>query len=105
MELPVPPTCILYPDDFACFGGISAIQARGLRIPEDISIAGYDGIPIAQQFRPQLTTVMQDTERLGSLAAQKLIGLIDQPRTTLVEQLVVEGHVEPGGSVGKVQVD
>ena len=105
LELPVPPTCILYPDDFACFGGISAIQARGLRIPEDISIAGYDGIPIAQQFRPQLTTVMQDTERLGSLAAQKLIGLIDQPRTTLVEQLVVEGHVEPGGSVGKVQVD
>ena len=103
LDLPDPPTCILYPDDFASFGGISAIQARGLRVPEDISIAGYDGIPIAQQFRPQLTTVMQDTERLGSLAAEKLIGLIDHPRTTLVEQVIVEGHVAPGGSVGKIE--
>ena len=40
LDLPKPPTCILYPDDFAAFGGINAIRERGLRIPEDISIAG-----------------------------------------------------------------
>ena len=44
LDLPEPPTCILYPDDFAALGGINAIRQRNLRIPEDISIAGYDGL-------------------------------------------------------------
>ena len=44
------PTCIIYPDDYSAIGGINEINARGLRIPQDISIAGYDGINIATRL-------------------------------------------------------
>lgn len=102
LDLNNPPTCILYPDDFSCFGGINAIQARGLKIPDDISVAGYDGIRIGRHFQPQLTTIVQDTERLGREAAIKLINLIENPKTTLTEQIVVEGTVFEGNSVKRL---
>lgn len=102
LDLKDRPTCILYPDDFACFGGINAINERGMKIPDDISIAGYDGIRIGRHIEPKLTTVKQDTARLGQLAAEKLLSLIEHPETTLIEQIIVEGEVYPGGSVGKI---
>ncbi|MDE5933060.1 MAG: LacI family transcriptional regulator [Lachnospiraceae bacterium] len=100
LDLKDRPTCILYPDDFACFGGINAINERGLKIPNDISVAGYDGIRIGRHVEPKLTTVKQDTTRLGQLAAEKLLSMIEHPKTTIVEQIIVEGEVYPGGSVG-----
>ena len=102
LDLKDPPTCIIYPDDFSCFGGINAIYARGLKIPDDVSVAGYDGIRIARHYRPQLTTIVQDTKRLGREAAIKLINLIENPKTTLTEQIVVTGEVFPGESVAKI---
>lgn len=102
LDLKNPPTCILCPDDFACLGGINAIYARGMRIPGDISIAGYDGTRISRHFEPRLTTLKQDTGRLGSLAAEKLIQLIEKPKTTLIEQIVVPGEVSPGTSVRQI---
>ncbi len=102
MDLENPPTCILYPDDFSCFGGINALSARGLKVPDDISVAGYDGIRIARHFEPPLTTINQDTARLGKEAAEKLISLIEHPKTTLMEQIVVEGTVFVGNSVARI---
>ncbi len=102
LDLPDPPTCILYPDDFAAFGGINAIRQRGMRIPEDISVVGYDGIEIARRITPILTTIVQDTDKIGSLAASKLIELINNPKGTLIEQIVVDGELEKGESVAKV---
>ncbi len=100
LDLPTPPTCILYPDDFASFGGINAITERGLSIPQDISIAGYDGIRIGRHLEPQLTTLRQDTEQVGAKAAESLVNLIEHPKTTLIQQVVVEGEVFEGRSVG-----
>lgn len=97
------PTCILYPDDFSCYGGINVIYEHGLSIPEDISVAGYDGIRIARHLEPKLTTIQQDTERLGRNAAEKVINLIEHPRTTLVEQITVEGTVRVGNSVAELK--
>lgn len=102
LDLKNPPTCILYPDDFACLGGINAINARGMRIPEDISVVGYDGARIARHFEPQLTTLKQETRQIGKLAAQKLIDLIERPKTTLIEQIIVKGEVIAGTSVKKI---
>lgn len=93
------PTCIVFPDDFCCIGGINAIKEQGLRIPEDISIAGYDGITLSQVLEPKLTTLQQDTRALGRSAAEKLIALIDNPKATIIERVVVEGKVLPGKSV------
>ena len=73
-----------------------------MKIPEDISIAGYDGARIARHFEPQLTTLKQDTKRLGSMAAKKLIDLIERPKSTLIEQIVVTGEVIPGTSVKQI---
>lgn len=101
LKLPQPPTCILYPDDFSCFGGISAINAKGLKIPDDISIAGYDGIGLAKNFKPPLTTIAQNTGQIGKMAASKLISLIENPKSTITEQIIIPGELFPGGSVGK----
>lgn len=99
LELPNPPTCIIYPDDFAAFGGMKAIKERGMSIPEDISIAGYDGIRVGRRLEPQLTTYWQDTKMLGYEAAKKLISLIENPKTTLLQQTIVAGRLFEGGTV------
>ena len=102
LDLKNRPTCILYPDDFSAFGGINAIKQRGLKIPEDISSAGYDGIEIGMRYSPQLTTIVQDTETLGRRAAEKLIDSIENPKTTFSEQVVVTGRLNEGESVKKM---
>lgn len=101
LDLPNPPTCILYPDDFSSFGGINAIKERGLNIPEDISVAGYDGIRVGRHIEPQLTTLRQNTKLIGEKAGECLVELIERPKTTLIEQVVVGGVVFPGKTVGK----
>ncbi|SHJ99011.1 transcriptional regulator, LacI family [Anaerocolumna jejuensis DSM 15929] len=99
LELKDRPTCILFSDDFSCLGGINAIKEQGLRIPEDISIAGYDGITLSQVLVPKLTTLQQDTKTMGRSAAEKLIALIDNPKATIIERVVIPGVVLPGQSV------
>lgn len=101
LDLPNPPTCIMYPDDYAAVGGMNEIRERGLRIPEDISITGYDGIDLVRMMEPKLTTLCQDTRKIGSMAAEKLISLIEHPRTTLVDKFSVDGVLFKGGSVGR----
>lgn len=102
LALKVPPTCILYPDDFSCFGGINVIKEHGLRIPEDISVAGYDGIRIGRHIEPQLTTFRQNTAAIGRTAAQKLVDLIERPKTTINDQTIISGEVYTGKTVGKI---
>ncbi len=99
LELKERPTCIIFPDDFSSIGGMNAIKEMGLRIPEDISIAGYDGILLSQVLEPKLTTYWQDTKVLGMMAAQKLITAIENPKANLIEQVVIGGEVLEGKSV------
>ena len=102
LDLKNPPTCIIYPDDFSSFGGVNAIHERNMSIPGDISIAGYDGLRIGRHIEPQLTTLVQDTAAIGSRAGEKLIELIEKPKSTVVEHIVIPGHVYTGGSVGRI---
>ena len=51
---------------------------------------------------PRITTVVQDTERIGREAASKLIDLINNPKGTLIEQIVVDGALEKGETVGRI---
>lgn len=96
------PTCIIYPDDFSCFGGLNVIESKGLSVPNDISVVGYDGQRIAQVIEPKLTTYKQNTEELGKMAARKLIEAIEQPGTSLIERLVVQGELVQGKSVKRL---
>jgi LacI family transcriptional regulator len=61
-------------------GVMDAAHSRGLRIPDDISILGFDDIPQAQNVRPALTTVRQPMEKMGRVAAQMLLDLLSDPR-------------------------
>lgn len=99
LELKDRPTCIIFPDDFSTIGGINIIKEYGLSIPDDISIVGYDGIILSQVLYPKLTTIQQDTVTLGSKAAEKLIAMIENPKVSIIERIVVEGKLIKGSSV------
>ena len=102
LERPDRPTCILYPDDYSAMGGLNSIHKHGLNVPEDIPIAGFDGINIAHKIEPKLTTIRQDTKAIGEMAALKLLSLMERPKSTVEEQLMVDGTLEEGKSVAKI---
>lgn len=56
---------------------MGAIEEAGLSIPDDISVAGYDGIPMSEVVKPRLTTVRQNTEQIGKRTVRKLVALIE----------------------------
>ena len=100
MALPDRPTCIIFPDDFSYIGGMNALKEMGMRIPEDISAVGYDGIHLARVMN--LTTYSQNTQALGRIAAEKLISLIERPKTTLIDRILVPGSLLEGTSVKEI---
>ncbi|QBY04328.1 LacI family transcriptional regulator [Thalassotalea sp. HSM 43] len=78
--------------DLIAIGAIRAIREKGLQVPEDIAVAGFDDIAIAQFTRPSLTTAKQDTLLAGEMLVDNVLGLINgqPPQTTLLpSQLVV----------------
>ena len=93
------PSCIICSDDYSAMGAINAINEKELKIPDDISIAGYDGISIVSQLKPRLTTILQDTEAIGRKAADKLIALMEKPKTTVEETIMIDGKLVEGKSV------
>ena len=60
-------------------GVMDAARERGLRIPEDISVVGFDDIYLAAQVRPAITTVRQPLEKMGRVAAQMLLEIMRNP--------------------------
>jgi len=100
LDLPTVPSCIIYPDDTALLGGLNVIHEAGLKIPQDISIAGYDGLRVSRYVSPQLTTVHQDTKRLGAEAATQLISQIENNGSYTKKHLLVNTQLVIGDSVG-----
>lgn len=102
LQLSDPPTCIMYPDDFSFIGGMNEIERQGLKIPDDISVAGYDGIYLSQVLRPKLCTFKQDTEALGREAANNIVMAITDKKTYVPKQIWVEGELLTGKSIKKI---
>ena len=102
LQLSDPPTCIMYPDDFSFIGGMNEIEKHGLRIPEDISVTGYDGIYLSQVLRPKLCTFKQDTEALGREAASNIVMAITDKKTYIPKQIWIEGQLIAGNSIKKI---
>lgn len=101
LELPEPPTCILYADDYSAVGGINQIRSMGLQIPKDISVAGFDDIFVAKQLCPRLTTVFQDSEMIGKRAAERLISLIEKKNISF-NPVLVRTELKKGASIQKL---
>ena len=97
-----PPTCIFYPDDLSYSGGVNAVRSKDMKIPDDISMIGYDGIKLSQMLSPKLTTLKQGTGEIGKLAAKELIDCINNPKTAIVKRLVVGGELIEGETVRRI---
>jgi DNA-binding LacI/PurR family transcriptional regulator len=85
-----PPTAIFYASDEMALGGLHVIKARGLRIPEDISVVSLNDIPFAATSDPPLTTVCWPARELGMIGMQMLIDLIERRESVRDVLLSVE---------------
>jgi LacI family transcriptional regulator len=80
LDQPSRPTALLGFNDKAASGALAAAAQRGLRVPEDLSIAGFDDIDLAQATRPTLTTVRQPLQEMGRIAVSLLLRLLNRHR-------------------------
>ncbi|GAE31556.1 LacI family DNA-binding transcriptional regulator [Alkalihalobacillus hemicellulosilyticus] len=87
MSLDEKPTAVLCVNDFVAMGAIIQFQKYGLSIPDDMSVAGFDDIYLAQHFPPGITTVSQNYDRLGETAINRLVDLIEEKE--VVKETVV----------------
>jgi LacI family transcriptional regulator len=101
LALPEPPDAIFAMSDLMAIATIQTLQRRGLRVPEDVAVVGFDDIRFARLVTPPLTTVRQDVDTLGRLAAETLVAMIhdrelEPPTLTVATTLVVREST--GGS-------
>lgn len=94
LDLPSPPTAIFASNDLSAFGVMEVVRERGLNIPADISVIGFDDIPQAALVYPQLTTVRQPLDQMGRVAARLLVEQIENPEqaprhVTLATKLII----------------
>ena len=81
LDLDVPPTAIFAANDDMAAGVIHAATRRGLSIPRDLSVCGFDDTPIARHICPTLTTVRQPTAEMGRLATEQLLHCLHDPES------------------------
>ena len=81
MEMGEPPTAVLTSNDLNAVGLMEKAAERGVHIPNDLSVCGFDDIEYATIVSPKLTTVSQDKYELGKLAAEYLLRRIQNPAT------------------------
>jgi LacI family transcriptional regulator len=76
------PTAIVAANDLVAIGAMSALKQSGKRIPQDLSIVGYDNIPMSELVDPPLTTIWQPTYEIGKRAMEAVLGQIERPGMT-----------------------
>jgi LacI family transcriptional regulator len=101
LSLTNPPTAIFAATDMAAVGAYAVARRRGLHIPEDLAIVGYNDIPLASRLIPGLTTVHVPIHEFGSVAARMLLEQIEiveltPRRVVFAPQLVVRGSTIAG---------
>ena len=79
MNLPDPPTAIVCGNDEMAIGALAEMRAMGLRVPEDVSIVGFDDIRYAEAMNPPLTTVAQPREEIGERCFYRLLNAMADP--------------------------
>ena len=73
-----PLTAIFAMSDIMAFGAIRALHDRGLRVPEDISVVGFDGLDMCSYYTPKLTTIQQSVVRIADRGARLLLDHIEK---------------------------
>jgi DNA-binding LacI/PurR family transcriptional regulator len=100
LDRPEPPTAVVAGNDEQAIGTYQAAHQRGLRIPDDLSVVGFDDVPIARWLDPPLTTVRQPLAAMAATATSMLVrhiavGAVGTRRVELATRLVVRGSTAP----------
>jgi len=105
LKLEVPPTAIFTTCDIMAFGAMKAIQEKGKKVPEDISVIGFDDISLSQYMTPPLTTIKQPAVEKGAIAAKLLIDSLvggEKPDIKLLDvELIKRNSTGPVKQISK----
>ncbi len=77
LALADPPTAILYWSDLTAIAGMDAVRSAGLAVPADVSVVGFDDLPLAARVFPRLSSIKQERQGIGSVMAARLIDRIE----------------------------
>jgi DNA-binding LacI/PurR family transcriptional regulator len=103
LKLADPPTAVCCYNDMTAMGAMKAIRGRGLRVPEDVSVTGFDDLFFAEYLEPPLTTVRQTMRLMGRIAMESLFKLMSGEDS--VAQVKVEAELVVRGSTGRVRTN
>ena len=100
LDLPEPPTAVFAGSDEVALGVIEAARVRGLRVPQDLSVMGFDDTKLASMASPPLSTVRQPLHEMGAVALRTALRMaagepIDSHHVELATRLVVRGSTAP----------
>lgn len=103
MKLDEKPTAIFCASDLMAIGFMKRCLSKGVRIPEDVSVVGFDDVALSAYFHPSLTTIRQDRDQIGRIAATTLLARMRDPETVAanfrhmvpVELIARESTAEP----------
>jgi LacI family transcriptional regulator len=87
-DSPFTATAVFAANDSMAMGAHTALRERGLRVPDDVSLVGFDDIPESAHFVPGLTTIRQDFYLVGKLAVEYLANLISDPDTPIYQRVL-----------------
>jgi LacI family transcriptional regulator len=90
LRLAEPPTAVFAANDIQAIGAISACRDAGVQVPRDLSIIGFDDLPVAEFSNPKLTTIHVPGDRMGHLAAMRIFEMINGTPSSCSEVLGVE---------------
>lgn len=98
LAMPQPPDAIFAVSDVLAVGVIHAALQAGLRVPEDLAVVGFDGIPFTGSLNPPLTTIEQPMYQLGARSVQLLLQKIRQPHAPVIREVLPWKRVERASS-------
>jgi len=93
LELEERPTALVVANNLMTIGAVMAIEARGLDIPGDVALVGFDDAIWAEAFRPRLTTIAQPTYEIGRTAADLLMRRIESPTADVPARILLTGRL------------
>lgn len=94
LRLDPPPTAIFACNDLMAVGALCAVHEAGLRVPDDVSVVGYDDIPLASYTVPRLTTIAQPARSIGKMAVERLVARLQAGPLSIVQQELPVSLVE-----------
>jgi len=103
LDLPHPPSAIFCNNDRMAFGAMRAIQARQLIVGKDISVVGFDDIPLARYSHPPLTTMRQPFHQVGEALFQLLLSRINRDETLMPGGVLFTPELQVRQSTGPVR--